>query len=59
MSASSHEGRSAYNERISLPSENLDGVDGIRFVIDPIDLDYGHVVAVDGESIVRITGKTD
>ena len=44
------------DERVALPGEDLDGIDGERLVVDRVDLDDGHVVAVDGEGEVRVAG---
>ena len=48
-----------HNEGIPLASKDLDRVDGVGFVIDSIDLNDSHVVAVDGECVVRITRQTN
>ena len=48
-----------YDEGVPLACEDLDGVDGERLVVDRVDLDDGHVVAVDGEREVRVARHGD
>ena len=49
----------AYNERVTLTSVDLDRVDNDRLVVDRVSLNDRHVVPVNREREVRVTGHRD
>lgn len=48
-----------HHSRVSLPNEDVEGVDKKRLTVHAINFDDGHVVAIDGECVVWIAGNID
>ena len=49
----------AYNERVTLTSVDLNRVDNDRLMVDRVSFNDRHIVSVDRECEVRVTGHRD
>lgn len=48
-----------HHDRVSLPDEDGEGIDGERLTVHTVNFDDSHIMTINGECVVGIAGKVD